>query len=243
MSHSDSDHSLMIETDPHRDLTHGDIVVDRDRGDSHAVVVSRLSVIAEDWYVPQRGTLAVDNPDYPSDDRVVCVIYQDTLAESYPYYSGVKPLAISALHEAGVQFYAFPESRLRAVGQIKRPRIDLADIRPSPYHAQSFQVAENRTFIQQIRRQGDVTHLPSLPPLFRPLDNGFELLNGHKRIWAAHVASLSHVTARGIYCSNETAARTFVNAHLDSYGPAECRKATWTIREHFDTETANDILF
>jgi hypothetical protein len=99
------------------DLDHGDVVVDRDRDDSRAVVVSLPPVTAADWYVPQRGKLSSDNPDYPADDRVVCVIFQDTLAESYPYYSGVKPLALSALNERGVQFYAFPVSRLRAVGE------------------------------------------------------------------------------------------------------------------------------
>lgn len=239
MAHSDLDQQSMSGTDVRRALDHGDVVVDRDRGDSRAVVGSRPPVPAADWYVPERGNLAADNPSYPADDQVVCVVYRDTLADSYPYYSGVKPLALSAFNECGVQFYAFPESRLRAVGHINNHRIDLTAVHPSPYHARSFRAADNREFIERIRRCDD---LATRPPLLRPIEDGFEIVNGHKRIWAAHVAGLSHVTARCIYSSDEEAARTFVNAHLDSYGLLECRKATQTIRQRFGTETAKEIL-
>jgi ParB family chromosome partitioning protein len=213
MAQSEPDHRPKTGPDARGELDHGDVVVDRDRDDSRAVVVSRPSKTAEDWHVPGRGTVAEDNPAYSADDRVVCVVFRDTLTEAYPYYCGIKPLALSALNDSDVKFYAFPESRLRAVGRMNNPLIDLTDVRPSPYHARSFRAADNRGFIQQIRRRGDLAH----QPLLRPVEHGFEVLNGHKRIWAAHVAGLDRITARCIYCSDEQAARTFVNAHLDSY--------------------------
>lgn len=80
MAHSKAHHQPITGTNPRRTLTHGDVVVDRDRGDDRAVVVSRPSATADDWYVPERGNLADDNPDYPADDRVNCVVYQDTLS-------------------------------------------------------------------------------------------------------------------------------------------------------------------
>lgn len=239
MAQSEPDQQPTTGSDARGDLSHGDVVVDRDGGESRAVVVSRPSKTADEWSIPRFGkTVAEDNPTYPADDRVVCVVFQDTLAASYPYYSGVKPLALSVLHDSGVKFYAFPESRLRAVDCINSHCIDLADVRPSPYHARSFRAEDNRGFIQKIRRRGDLARWP----LLRPVEHGFEILNGHKRIWAAHVAGLDRVTGHCIYCSDEQAARTFVNAHLDSYGPPGCRKAARTIMQRFSTETAHDVL-
>jgi ParB family chromosome partitioning protein len=130
-------------------------------------------------------------------------------------------------------------SRLRAVGRVKSHIIDLEKVHPSPYHARLFCAADNDEFIEHIRKRGD---LNKNAPLLRPVEDGFEILNGHKRVWAAHVAGLSRVTARCIYSSDEQAARTFVNAHLSSYGPLEREKATQTILERFETETAREIV-
>jgi ParB family chromosome partitioning protein len=226
----------------------GDIVMDRETNTSGPVVVSRISASTEDWHVPGRGTLADDNPDYPADDRVINVIFQDTLSESFPYYSGIKPLALTELNESGVQFYAFPESRLRAVGRIKSHTIDLSVVRPSPYHARSFCAANNRNFIASIRQRGD---LDRNAPLLRPVSDEhggpnstptFEILNGHKRVWAAHVAGLDSITARCIYVSDEQAARTFVNAHLDGYDASARQKATRTMHQQLGEETAREVL-
>ena len=239
MARSEPDQQPTTEADARGNLNHGDVVVDRDGGESRAVVVSLPSKTIDEWNVPRFGkTVAEDNPTYPTDERVVCVVFQDTLAATYPYYSGVKPLPLSALHDQNVKFYAFPESRLRAVDRLNSHCIDLADVRPSPYHARSFRAEDNRNFIRKIRRRGDLARWP----LLRPVEDGFEILNGHKRIWAAHVAGLDQITGHCIYCSDEQAARTFVNAHLDSYGPQGCRKATQTIMRRFEAETAHDVL-
>lgn len=64
-------------------LNLGDVVMDRETNTSGPVVVSRISASAEDWYVPGRGTLADDNPDYPADDRVINVVFQDILTAEY----------------------------------------------------------------------------------------------------------------------------------------------------------------
>jgi ParB family chromosome partitioning protein len=227
-------------------LSLGDVVMDRETGTSGPVVVSRISTSAEDWNIPSRGTLADDNPDYPVDDYVINVVFQDTLSESYPHYSGIKPLALTELNESGVKFYSFPESRLRAVGRITSHTIDLSAIRPSPYHARSFCAANNRDFIASIRQRGD---LDRNAPLLRPVGdehNGdaptFEILNGHKRVWAAHVAGLDSITARCIYVSDEQAARTFANAHLGGYDASARQKATRTMHQQLGEETAREVL-
>jgi ParB family chromosome partitioning protein len=225
-----------------------DVVMDKETNTSGPVVVSRISAAAEDWNIPGRGTLAEDNPDYPADDRVIIVVFQDTLFESYPYYSGIKPLALSELNENGVKFYSFPESRLRAVGRITSHTIDLSAIRPSPYHARSFCAADNRDFIASIRQRGD---LDRNAPLLRPVgdEHGgpnsaptFEILNGHKRVWAAHVAGLDSITGRCIYVSDEQAARTFANAHLGGYDASARQKATRTMHQKLGKETAQEVL-
>lgn len=239
MARSESDSQQMTGPDSRNTFDYGDVVVDRDSDDSRAVVVALPSKPIDEWNVRGRGTVAEDNPTYPADDRVVCVMYQETLAASYPYYSGIKPLSLSTLNRENVKFYAFPSSRLRAVDRLKSHTVDLDEVRPSPYHARSFCAAENREFIEQIRKRGD---LDKNAPLLRPIEDGFEILNGHKRIWAAHVAGLSCVTGRCIYSSDEEAARTFVNAHLDSYDSLERQKAIQTILVRFETKTAHKIV-
>lgn len=227
-------------------LNLGDVVMDRETDTSGPVVVSRIPTSVEDWNIPGRGTLADDNPDYPAADHVINVVFQDTLFESYPYYSGIKPLALSDLNENGVQFYSFPESRLRAVARITSHTIDLSAIRPSPYHARSFCATNNRDFIASIRQRGD---LDRNAPLLRPVGDEhdgdvpvFEILNGHKRVWAAHVAGLECITGRCIYVSDEQAARTFANAHLDGYDASARQKATRTMHQQLDEETAREVL-
>jgi ParB family chromosome partitioning protein len=224
----------------------GDVVMDKEHDMSGPVAVSRIPVSAEEWTVPGRGTLAEDNPGYPADDYVINVVFQDTLSEFYPYYSGIKPLALTELNERGVQFYAFPESRLRAVGRIKSHTIDISAIRPSPYHVRSFCVADNREFIASIRQRGD---LDKNSPLLRPVGGKyskdapmFEILNGHKRVWAAHVAGLDDVTARCIYISDEQAARTFVNAHFDGYDASARQTARQAMHQRLGEETAQEVL-
>jgi ParB family chromosome partitioning protein len=224
----------------------GDVVMDKEHSMSGPVVVSRIPVSAEEWTVPGRGTLAEDNPGYPADDYVINVVFQDTLSEFYPYYSGIKPLALTELNEKGVQFYAFPESRLRTVGRIKSHTIDITAIHPSPYHVRSFCAADNREFIASIRQRGD---LDKNSPLLRPVGDEssedapmFEILNGHKRVWAAHVAGLDDVTARCIYISDEQAARTFINAHFDGYDASARQTATRAMHQQLGKETAREIL-
>ena len=224
----------------------GDVVMDKEHNMSGPVVVSRISASAEEWTVPGRGTLADDNPDYPADDRVINVVFQDALSEFYPYYSGIKPLALTELNEKEIQFYAFPESRLRTIGRIKSHTIDISAIRPSPYHVRSFCAADNREFIASIRQRGD---LDKNSPLLRPVGDEcsedtstFEILNGHKRVWVAHVAGLNHITARCIYISDEQAARTFVNAHFDGYDASARQTARRAMHEQLGEETAREVL-
>lgn len=226
-------------------LSLGDVVLDVETNTSGPVVVSRISASAEDWNVPGRGTLANDNPAYPVGDRVINVVFQDTLFESHPHYSGIKPLALSELNEIGVQFYFFLESHLRAIDRITSHTVELSAICPSSYHARSLSAADNQDFIASIRHRGD---LDKHSPLLRPVgdeyseDPVFEILNGHKRAWAAHVAGLERATARCVRILDEQAARTFVNAHLDEYGASARRKAIQAMHQQLGRETAQDVL-
>lgn len=200
----------------------GDLVVDQDNPWGEGVVVALPNKNADEWNVPGRGRLSEDNPEYPEDDDVVCILFRDTLDEEFPYYSGVKPLSLSNLSKEGVKFYSFPGERLRQVGKIEPHDIPLSKVLPSPYHSRTFDVDEEIRLIAELDR-GD--GLPK-PALLRVVDGGyFTILNGHKRIWAAHVLGYNTVKARCMYLDDLHAAQIFASRHLDQH-PEE--------REHTD---------
>lgn len=204
------------------ELDHGDLVVDRDDPDPNpAVVVNTPDVPASDWYVGGRGTLATDNPDYPSDAQTVIVVFRDDLADVRPYYCGTSPLKLQPL-EQETRIYAFPAPRLERVGSLDVPTIPLDEIQPSPYHSRNFDADANRDFIDEIAERGH----PKPFPFARVTDDGVELINGHKRVWASHVAGLEEIPVRTIYADREHATRLWADRHLDgSYSGAQAETA------------------
>ncbi|RQG95186.1 ParB/RepB/Spo0J family partition protein [Natrarchaeobius chitinivorans] len=199
-------------------IDNGDVVVDReDAAPSEGVVVNLPPMETTEWKVHGRGTLASDNPTYPDDDRVVIAVYRETIEREYPNYSGGYPLRIDWLNRDDARFYAFPSQRLRKIGTVQPTEISLTEIDPSPYHARNFSKAENRTFIEEIRDRGH----PDPVPLVRDCDDRFEVLNGHKRIWASHIAGLESIPCHCLYMDDEWAGRLWAEWHLDSYDAAE----------------------
>lgn len=98
-------------------LAPGDVVEDRDDTDpNEAIVVNTPSKTAEEWDVfPLECTLAEDNPDYPADAAVTVVVFREELDETRPDYDGGEPLSLGDLE---AYYYAFPEPRLRKVGEL-----------------------------------------------------------------------------------------------------------------------------
>jgi|APHM01.1.fsa_nt_gi ParB-like nuclease domain. len=190
----------------------GDIVVDREQPDSdEAIVVNTLpGVTATDWDVPGRGSVAADNPAYPADDSVVIIVFREELNQHFDYYAGSRPLKLTQLNSRETCYYAFPTSRLRKIDELTPRKVPLQTIRPSPYHARNFSVKTNREFIAEIRQEGE---LP-VAPLLRSVDGAYEILNGHKRVWVAHIAGLSTIRANCIDVNDWKAAKLFSRFHL-----------------------------
>lgn len=190
----------------------GDIVVDRDDPSGEGIVINLPDKKAHEWYVPGRGNLAADNPEYSEDDDVAIIIFRKMLDAKFPYYSGVKPLFLSDLHERGINYYAFPASRLQKVGKIEPYEIPTSKILPSPYHSRTFDVDEELRLVAELDRQDGLPR----PALLRVVDEDrFTILNGHKRLWAAHVLGYDSVKARCMYVDDFTAAQIFAGRHLD----------------------------
>jgi len=209
------------------DIRCGDVVLDRDSDDpDEAVVVNTPSQIANEWRVQGRGLLHEDNPEYPADDPVIVVVYRSTLNESRPSYGGILPLKIARLNRDRINFYAFPESRLKVVDKLEPDEIPLEKIDPSPYHARSFSKSENQEYIEEIRERGQ----PRLPPLVRRVDNRWEVVNGHKRIWASHVAGHDSILCARKYLDDEEAARFWAEKHLEGYNPEQASVAVERLR-------------
>jgi ParB family chromosome partitioning protein len=221
----------------------GDIVFDWDHPRRKGIVINLPNKQAYQWRVPGRGLLSNDNPEYPEDDDVVVLLHYNTLKKEFPYYSGVKPLRLTDLNEEGISYYAFPSSRLKKVAEIGPHEIPVSKILPSPYHSRTFDVDDEIRLVAELDREGG---LPK-PALLRAVDGGrFTILNGHKRIWAAHVLGYSSVEARCMYLDDLHAAQIFASRHLDEdpeesdHSDVSRAAAIQALRDDWG-ETANQI--
>jgi len=212
-------------------LSPGTIVLDREQPEpDEAIVVNTPPVEASEWYVDGRGMVAADNPDYPDHDRVVIVVYRRTLERRRPNYAGYQHLELQSLNADGVSYYAFPESRLERVDELTDTTIPLDEIRPAPYHSRSFSADRNQQFIDGIQARGH----PQPYPVLRVVDNGYEIVNGHKRVWASAAAGVDAIHAHCIHIDDWTAAQRFVEHHLNgSYTQAQADRALARLRERW----------
>lgn len=86
---------------------------------------------------------------------------------------------------------------------------------PSPYHTREFDRKDNELFIDEVRRQGWAESFPTVRLLED--DDGqtwFEIVAGHKRLWAADQAGLASHPVEVVQLPPFEAARRFVHDHL-----------------------------
>ncbi|ERG93847.1 hypothetical protein [Haloquadratum walsbyi] len=240
------------------DLSFGDVVIDNERPDSKRqnenvtdtdtrtrkpVVVNVPPVTAEEWDVPDRGvTVAEDNPQYRSDSPIAIVVFTPDLDSAFQYYSGVAPLKLTRLERSGVDYYAFPQPRLQKAGSRGPITVDIDRIYPSPYHSRTFSLDQNTRFVEKVAAR----EKPPRPPLVWAnhdrahsrsctctctQTDSLTLLDGHKRVWASHVAGLEDIEILGMYLDDETATRVWANRHLDSYNRTETNRARTRLKD------------
>jgi hypothetical protein len=89
-------------------------------------------------------------------------------------------------------------------------RVALEDVEPAPYHARDISVEGNRQYVDQVRDRGFVGSYP----VVRPIHCGWEIVEGHKRIWACRQAGLDTHPVEIVDVDEWTAARRFVADHL-----------------------------
>ena len=168
----------------------GTIVHDRDDNDpSDAIVVNTPPVPVSEWDAYHDVSVAEDNPDYPSDDPVVCIVYVDDLPKKYEDYWGATHIPLADLRARGTKFYSFPESRLEAIDKRDPTIVGIDRIRPSPYHDRTFSVDRDGSLIDRIRENGR----PVPIPLARKVNGHYEMIDGHKRLWGSYVVGLETI--------------------------------------------------
>lgn len=246
-------------------LRWGTIVTDSEQDNgSEFIVVSTPYKQAYEWNVRSRGcTVAEDNPSYPPDVPVVVVLPVAVQRREFPFYSGFGSLSLSDMASNGVPFYAFPEPRLHVVRQRKPPQIPIENIRPSPCHVRDFNPAANPGFIADIRQQGVPFGFPKVRPVdydgdqpAAPVEEPaaiddtpaepprgavvseteFEVIDGHKRVWAARQAGLNTIPANVWTIDEKQAIEQWAVYHYDDYTPGQQRAVVDRLRERFDAD-------
>ncbi|MFC6770000.1 ParB/RepB/Spo0J family partition protein [Halorubrum pallidum] len=191
----------------------------------------------DEWDATTEKTVADKNPSYDRDEQVVVAVPKRAVQGAFPYYTGGVPLHLSRINDAGVNHIGFPTSRLEPIRHLNPVLIPLREISPSPFHSRSFSIDENREFVETIRKQGG----PSKPPLVRPVHDRFEIINGHKRVWASHAAGVDAIPCRCAYVDARTAAEWWVPKHIPQYTEEQREAAVERIHDVFGDD-ATEIL-
>lgn len=211
-------------------ITHGTVVTDtEDPEPRKLVVVNTPGIPITEWDADPRTTVADKNPGYDPSEEVVIAAPKAEIQEAFPYYTGGVPLHLTRINQTEIDHTGYPRSRLNPIRQLPPTTLPLRDIRPSPFHVRSFDVDDNTEFIESVQEQGH----PETPPLVRPVEDGFEIVNGHKRIWASHVAGLTAVPCRCAYIDDRQAAERWAREHLPGYTDEQERAAVARLREKF----------
>lgn len=92
--------------------------------------------------------------------------------------------------------------------------IDLDAIHPAPYHVADFSREENVGYIADVRTTGFVGSYP----VVRPIDDGYQIVEGHKRIWACRQAGLDEHPVEIVDVDDWQLACRFVDDHLPDEG-------------------------
>lgn len=104
-------------------------------------------------------------------------------------------------------------------------RIALRTIEPAPYHEREFQESENRGYVADVRDTGFVGSFPVVRPIDGDLDHpgseGFEVVEGHKRIWACRQAGIVTHPVEIVDISDWAAACRFVADHYPDPGQVD----------------------
>lgn len=192
----------------------GDVVIDRDDPTpNRAVVVNIPETEAHDWNVgPRECTVAEDNQDYPRDDPVVVVCFESELVQAFPWWTGWSELPFWKIKQTDAYYYSFPESRLEQVDSYGPLELPVDKLNPSPYSTREFDPTDHQELIADLRA-GD-TYGTALATV---TTDGFELVNGHKRVWAAEQAGLDTYPVHIHYFEPVDATRYFLEAHFTAH--------------------------
>lgn len=88
-------------------------------------------------------------------------------------------------------------------------RISLSEMSPSVYHQREFKKSQNRDYIEQVNESGYAGSYPTV----KEIDTGYEIVEGHKRLWIAGQANLDSHPVEVVDISDWEATRRFVNDH------------------------------
>jgi hypothetical protein len=96
-------------------------------------------------------------------------------------------------------------------------RVDLDEIEAAPYHEREFQESANRGYVADVRDTGFVGSFP----VVRERGDGYEVVEGHKRIWACRQAGIETHPVDVVNISDWAAACRFVADHYPDPGQVD----------------------
>ncbi|MEZ3117930.1 ParB N-terminal domain-containing protein [Halobaculum sp. MBLA0147] len=207
-------------------ISHGTVVVDTESSLSKrwiCISTPPQFSIAE-WTLAQDDhSVASRHPSYDPDEDIALVVDETTFIETIPYYTGSTYITPTDASSLLPRFSAVPVSRLKRVGVLRPVPIPTSTILPNRYHRQQYSVSDQKDLIDSIEPGGD----PNKPPLLFPQSTDpprFELLDGHKRVWAAAVVENETITCNVMYGSERRAIREWAYEHCTKY-PQPTREA------------------
>jgi hypothetical protein len=110
----------------------------------------------------------------------------------------------------GVSFLSHVEELYLEDEEFRVERVNLSEVEKFKYSVRSFSVEENIDYIEEVVDHGSVKSFPTV----LELDDGYGVVDGHKRIWVCREAGLSSQPCRVVDLSNWEAVKHFAWNHF-----------------------------
>jgi len=89
-------------------------------------------------------------------------------------------------------------------------RLSLDELHPSPYSTREFAPEDNQNYIRHVMEQQKRKAFP----LVRPVENGYEVIDGHKGVWVCGLAGVESQPCRIVEMDDWEATKRFVYEHF-----------------------------
>lgn len=122
----------------------------------------------------------------------------------------LRDVVVDQAEEGGAAVVSDPPLMIEMDSASRIESVPLSKLEPAPYHSGEWEAGPNRDYIEQVQERG----FAGSYPVVRERGDGFEIVEGHKRIWVCEQAGLEEHPVEIVELGDWPATLRFVFDHL-----------------------------